>query len=69
MSRLTSKQLELAIDPKKLYLVFHRPTSLVGSLIALWTLGNYSHCEFLYDGVIYCTNPSGVSSKPWVAIS
>lgn len=55
-----------SIDPHKLYIIFHKPKSLVGYLISAWTLGKYSHSEFLYDGIVYYTNPGGVTSKEWI---
>lgn len=50
----------------KLYIAFHRPKKLMGALIALWTLGNYSHTEFIYNGYVYLTNPGGVRKTPFV---
>lgn len=43
-----------------LYISFHKPKTLVGHLIALWTAGKYSHCEFVYNGQVFLSNPGGV---------
>lgn len=49
----------------KLYISFHKPKSLIGGLIALWTLGNYSHCEFIYNDTVYLANLGGVRKQPF----
>ena len=47
----------------KLYICFHKPKRLIGHLIALWTLGKYSHCEFIYNGQVFLSNPGGVRTR------
>lgn len=49
-----------------LYICFHRPKRLLGYLIALRTLGKYSHCEFILNDYVYLSNPGGVKVKPFV---
>ena len=49
-----------------LYICFHKPKRLIGHLIALWTLGKYSHAEFVYNDYVYLANPGGVRMKPFV---
>ena len=49
-----------------LYISFHKPKGLVGHLISVWTLGNYSHCEFIYNNEVYLANPGGVRKQPFV---
>ena len=44
------------LEKDKLYISFHRPKSFVGLLISAWTLGNYSHCEFIYNNQVYGTH-------------
>ena len=51
------------IEKDKLYICFHKPKRLIGHLIALWTLGKYSHCEFIYNGQIFLSNPGGVRTR------
>ena len=41
-----------------LYISFHKPRNIIGGLISLWTLGKYSHCEFLINGKIYLADVS-----------
>lgn len=53
------------LEKDKLYISFHRPKSVVGHLIALWTLGNYSHCEFIYNNEVYLANPGGVIKQAY----
>lgn len=53
------------LEKDKLYISFHRPKSLVGLLISAWTLGNYSHCEFIYNNEVYLANPGGVIKQPF----
>lgn len=53
------------LEKDKLYISFHRPKSLVGLLISAWTLGNYSHCEFIYNNEVYLANPGGVRKQPF----
>lgn len=43
-----------------LYICFHKPKSLVGFLITAWTLGKYSHSEFVYNSDVYFANPGGL---------
>jgi len=53
------------LEKDKLYISFHRPKKLMGALIALWTLGDYSHCEFIYNGSVYLANPGGVIKQKY----
>ena len=53
------------LEKDKLYISFHKPKSLVGLLISAWTLGNYSHCEFIYNNTVYLANPGGVRKQPF----
>ena len=53
------------LEKDKLYISFHEPRNIFGSLIALWTLGNYSHCEFIYNDTVYLANPGGVIKQPF----
>ena len=46
-----------------LYICFHKPKRLIGHLIALWTLGKYSHAEFIYNGQVFLSNPGGVRTR------
>ena len=48
----------MELEKDKLYISFHKPKSLVGLLISAWTLGNYSHCEFLINGKVYLADVS-----------
>lgn len=50
----------MQLEQDKLYISFHRPKSLIGFLISAWTLGNYSHCEFVYGDEVFLANPGGV---------
>ena len=50
----------MQLEKDKLYISFHKPRGVVGFLISAWTLGEYSHCEFVYNGNIYLANPGGV---------
>ena len=50
----------MKLEKDKLYICFHKPKSIVGGLIALWTLGKYSHCEFIYNDEVYLANPGGI---------
>ena len=50
----------MELEKDKLYISFHRPKSFVGLLISAWTLGKYSHAEFVYNGTVYLSNPGGV---------
>ena len=43
-----------------LYISFHKPTQPIGYLISLWTLGKYSHAEFIYNDYVFLANPGGV---------
>ena len=47
------------LEKDKLYISFHKPKSLVGLLISAWTLGKYSHCEFVYNDKCYLANVGG----------
>ena len=51
------------LEKGKLYICFHKPKRLIGHLIALWTLGKYSHTEFIYDGQVFLSNPGGVRTR------
>lgn len=51
------------LEKDKLYISFHRPRGIVGFLISAWTLGNYSHCEFVHGGNVYLANPGGVRDE------
>ena len=53
----------MQLEKDKLYICFHKPKRLIGHLIALWTLGKYSHCEFIYNGQIFLSNPGGVRTR------
>lgn len=57
----------MKLEKDKLYISFHKPKKILGTLIALWTLGNYSHTEFIYNDYVYYTNPGGARIKPYVA--
>ena len=54
------------LEKDKLYISFHKPKSLVGLLISAWTLGNYSHCEFIHNDTVYLANPGGIRKQPFV---
>ena len=56
----------MQLEKDKLYICFHKPKRLIGHLIALWTLGKYSHAEFIYNNYVYLSNPGGVRVKPFV---
>lgn len=43
-----------------LYISFHRPRNILGYMISLWTLGDYSHCEFVYNNRVYLANSGGI---------
>ena len=47
------------------YICFHKPNGLIGSLISLWTVGKYAHAEFVYNGYKYLSNPGGVRKEPY----
>ena len=53
----------MQLEKDKLYICFHKPKRLVGHLIALWTLGKYSHVEFIYNGQVFLSNPGGVRTR------
>ena len=59
------KEVFMQLEKDKLYISFHKPKSLVGLLISAWTLGNYSHCEFIYNNEVYLANPGGVRKQPF----
>ena len=46
-----------------LYISFHKPKSLIGYAISLWTLGKYSHTEFVYNNQVFLSNPGGVRTQ------
>ena len=56
----------MQLEKDKLYISFHKPKSIIGALIALRTLGKYSHCELVYNGYVYLSNPGGVRIKPFI---
>lgn len=56
----------MQLEKDKLYISFHRPKSIVGFLISAWTLGKYSHCEFIYNNQVFLSNPGGVRIKPFI---
>lgn len=49
-----------------MYICFHKPSGLIGGLISLWTVGKYSHAEFIYNGNKYLSNPGGIRKEPYV---
>ena len=53
----------MQLEKDKLYICFHKPKRLIGHLIALWTLGKYSHVEFIYNGQVFLSNPGGVRTR------
>ena len=53
----------MELEKDKLYISFHKPKSLIGGLIALWTFGEYSHAEFVYNDTVYLANPGGVRKQ------
>ena len=53
----------MQLEKDKLYISFHKPKRLIGHLIALWTLGKYSHCEFIYNNQVFLSNPGGVRTR------
>ena len=53
----------MQLEKDKLYICFHKPKRLIGHLIALWTLGKYSHVEFIYNGQVFLSNPGGVRRR------
>lgn len=53
------------LEKNKLYISFHRPKNILGGLIALWTLGGYSHCEFIHNGSVYLANPGGIRKQKY----
>ena len=55
----------MQLEKDKLYISFHKPKSPIGYAISLWTLGNYSHCEFIYNNTVYLANPGGVRKQPF----
>ena len=56
----------MQLERDKLYISFHRPKSIVGFLISAWTLGKYSHCEFIFNNKVYLANPGGVREQPFI---
>ena len=56
----------MELEKDKLYISFHKPKGSVGYLIALRTLGKYSHCEFIYNNEVYLANPGGVRKKQYI---
>ena len=55
----------MQLEKDKLYISFHRPKSFMGYAISLWTLGNYSHCEFIHNGSVYLANPGGIRKQEY----
>ena len=53
----------MELEKDKLYISFHKPKHIIGHLVALWTLGKYSHTEFIYDGQVFLSNPGGVRTR------
>ena len=53
------------LEKDKLYISFHKPHGIVGFLISAWTLGKYSHCEFIYNNQVFLSNPGGVRKRPF----
>ena len=51
------------LEKDKLYISFHRPRGLVGVLISVWTLGKYSHTEFVCNNQVFLSNPGGVRTQ------
>lgn len=49
----------------RMYICFHKGNNLVGKMIGLWTLGKYSHTEFVWvddetgDWLVASANPKG----------
>ena len=56
---------QIKLKPNFLYISFHKPKSIIGLLISAWTLGKYSHCEFIYNDKVYLANPGGVREQPF----
>ncbi len=56
----------MKLEQNKLYISFHKPKSLLGHLIKLWTLGKYSHAEFIYNNNVYLSNPGGVRKSKFI---
>ena len=54
---------QVKLKKDTLYICFHKPKRLIGHLIALWTLGKYSHCEFIYNDQVFLSNPGGVRTR------
>ena len=54
---------QVKLKKDTLYICFHKPKRLIGHLIALWTLGKYSHCEFVCNGQVFLSNPGGVRTR------
>lgn len=65
MKKLPVKELP-TLKENFLYVSFHKPRGIIGAAISLWTLGKYAHAEFVYNGMVYYSNPGGVNKKPWV---
>ena len=55
----------MELEKDKLYISFHKPKSPIGFLISAWTLGNYSHCEFIYNDEVILANPGGVRRQSY----
>lgn len=47
------------------YVCFHKGKGIVGRLISLWTLGEYAHVEFVYNGMKYLANPGGIRKEKY----
>ena len=48
-----------------MYVCFHRGKGVIGKAIAWWTLGLYSHAEFVYNGKKYLANPGGIRMEDY----
>ena len=48
-----------------LYLCFHKGKGIIGRFIALWTIGEYAHVEFVYNGKKYLANPGGIRCEDY----
>lgn len=56
----------MKLKKDKLYICFHKPQGLLGFLIALRTLGKYTHCEMVLNDYVYYINPGGARVKPFI---
>lgn len=55
----------MELKKDKLYICFHKGKGVIGRLISLWTLGRYSHVEFVHNGLKYLSNPGGVRCEKY----